>query len=165
EEIYQLKKEAGETVNIPIPKPVTESLAIPSTTFNAGTQNAQPPAKAKAPAPAMAPAGKSDLEKFIGENLINKIGIAITVIGVFIGAKYSIEHDLVSPLTRIIMGYVFGAGLLLTGIRLKKKYENFSAVLVSGAMAILYFITYIAYSFYQILPQLAAFMLMLRFTA
>src|SRR5436190_23343913 len=29
---------------------------------------------------------KSDLEKFIGENLINKIGIAIIVIGVAIGA-------------------------------------------------------------------------------
>src|SRR5690606_10100668 len=40
------------------------------------------------------PKKKSDLEKFIGENLINKIGIIITVIGVAIGAKYSIEHDL-----------------------------------------------------------------------
>ncbi|HSQ48029.1 MAG TPA: PspC domain-containing protein, partial [Lutibacter sp.] len=30
-----------------------------------------------------------DWEKFVGENLINKIGIAITVIGVGIGAKYS----------------------------------------------------------------------------
>ena len=38
---------------------------------------------------------KSDLEKFIGENLINKIGIAITIIGVAIGAKYSIDHDLI----------------------------------------------------------------------
>ena len=42
------------------------------------------------------PKGKSDLEKFIGENLINKIGIVITVIGVVIGAKYSIENDLIS---------------------------------------------------------------------
>jgi len=41
---------------------------------------------------------KSDLEKFIGEDLISKIGIAITVIGVAIGAKYSIEHDLTAQL-------------------------------------------------------------------
>ena len=50
------------------------------------------------------PKFKYNLEKFIGENLINKIGIAITVIGVAIGAKYSIEHELISPLTRIILG-------------------------------------------------------------
>ena len=36
--------------------------------------------------------GKSDLEKFIGENLINKVGIAITIIGVAIGAKYTIQR-------------------------------------------------------------------------
>ena len=70
------------------------------------------------------PKTKIDLEKLIGENLINKIGIAITVIGVAIGAKYSIEHDLISPLTRIILGYLTGLGLLGFGIKLKKKYEN-----------------------------------------
>lgn len=107
---------------------------------------------------------KSDLEKFIGENLINKIGIVITVIGVAIGAKYSIDHDLISPLTRIILGYLFGIGLLGFGMRLKAKYENFSAVLVSGAMAIMYFITYAAYSFYHLIPQVPAFGLLVIFT-
>lgn len=110
------------------------------------------------------PKGKSDLEKFVGENLINKIGIAITVIGVAIGAKYSIENDLISPLTRIILGYMFGLGLLGFGIKLKAKYENYSAVLVSGAMAIMYFITYSAYGFYNLIPQIMAFALMLIFT-
>ena len=55
----------------------------------------------------------NELEKFIGENLINKIGIAILIIGVAIGAKYSIENDLISPLTRIILGYLLGLGLLV----------------------------------------------------
>lgn len=109
--------------------------------------------------------GKSDLEKFIGENLINKIGIVITVIGVAIGAKYSIDHDFISPLTRIILGYLFGAGLLGFGMKLKSRYENFSAVLVSGAMAILYFITYAAYDFYQLIPQLVTFAMLVAFTA
>ena len=107
---------------------------------------------------------KLDLEKFIGENLINKIGIVITVIGVAIGAKYSIEHELISPLTRIVLGYLAGAGLLGFGIRLKQKFENYSAVLVSGAMAIFYFITFAAYSFYNLFPQGIAFGLMVVFT-
>lgn len=106
----------------------------------------------------------ADWEKFIGENLINKIGIAITIIGVGIGAKYTIEHDLISPLTRIILGYLVGLTLLVFGIRLKEKYEHFSAVLVSGAMAILYFMTYAAYSFYQLFPQTQAFVIMALFT-
>src|SRR5690606_10266054 len=107
----------------------------------------------KLPVPKRTTGLKLGTEKFIGENLINKIGIVITVIGVAIGAKYSIEHDLISPLTRIILGYLTGAGLLGFGIRLKQKYENYSAVLVSGAMAIFYFITFAAYSFYSLFPQ------------
>jgi len=107
---------------------------------------------------------KSELEKFIGENLINKIGIVILVIGVAIGAKYSIDHNLINPLTRIILGYLAGGILLGFGIKLKTKYESFSAVLVSGAMAILYFITFFAYDFYELIPQLLAFILMVILT-
>ena len=110
------------------------------------------------------PAKGMDLEKFIGENLINKIGIAVVIIGVAIGAKYTIDHDLISPLTRIILGYIVGLGLLGFGLKLKQKYKNFSAVLISGAMAIFYFITYFAYSFYDLLPQSATFVLMTFFT-
>ncbi len=106
----------------------------------------------------------SNLEKFIGENLINKIGIVITIIGVGIGAKYSIDHQLISPLMRILLGYLVGIGLLATGLKLRDKYENYSAVLVSGAMAIMYFITYFANSFYDLIPQVPSFLLMVVFT-
>lgn len=111
------------------------------------------------------PKFKLGLEKFIGENLINKIGIIITIVGVAIGAKYSIEHQLISPSTRIILGYAMGLILLGLGFKLKKKYENYSSVLVSGAIAILYFITYATYSFYSLIPQVFAFVLMVVFTA
>lgn len=111
------------------------------------------------------PKSKSSLEKFIGENLLNKIGIIITIIGVAIGAKYSIENDLISPLTRIILGYFTAIGLLGFGIKLKKNYESYSAVLVSGSIVILYFITFFAYTFYDLIPQLFTFALMVIFTA
>ena len=57
-----------------------------------------------------------------------------------------------------------GLGLIGFGIKLKSKYTNYSAVLVSGALAILYFITFAAYSFYSLFPQLLAFGIMLIFT-
>ncbi|MDP1620873.1 MAG: DUF2339 domain-containing protein [Bacteroidales bacterium] len=108
---------------------------------------------------------RSDLEKFIGENLINKIGIAVTIIGVGIGAKYAIDHQLISPWTRIFLGYLVGLGLFGFAFRLKKQYENYSAVLLSGSMAIFYFISYAAYSFYDLIPLILTFILMVLFTA
>jgi uncharacterized membrane protein len=107
---------------------------------------------------------KTDIERFIGENLINKIGILITVIGVAIGAKYSIDNNLINPLTRIILGYLFGFGLLGVGFKLKEKYKSYSAVLLSGAMTIMYFITFVAYSLYGLMSQEISFGLMVLFT-
>ncbi len=183
-EISRLKN-ARENEALPEPvrdeptsdEPKSPEIVQPATETVSGPE-AAPPLYTPAPEPALqeqpvysAPVLaepdriKANLEKFIGENLINKIGIAITVIGVAIGAKYSIEHQLISPLTRIILGYLMGLGLLATALKLKKDYENFSAVLISGAMAIMFFITYAAYSFYALLPQSAAFILMVLFTA
>jgi len=107
---------------------------------------------------------RANLEEFIGENLINKIGILILLLGIGIGVKYSIDNNLISPLTRIIMGYVFGLGLIGLAIRSKKKYHNFSAVLLSGGLATMYFVTYFGYSLYGLIGQPAAFGLMAIFT-
>jgi uncharacterized membrane protein len=103
-------------------------------------------------------------EKFVGENLINKIGIIILLFGVGIGAKYSIDHNLISPLARIILAYLTGLALLLTGFKIKTNYKNFSAVLVSGALAIFYFVSYIAFDLYALIPLPLAFGLMVIFT-
>lgn len=107
----------------------------------------------------------SELEKFVGENLINKIGIAVLIIGVGIGTKYAIDNDLISPLVRIILGYLVGFGLAGFALRLKSKYLNFSAVLSSGAMAVFYFITYAAHSYYNLFPQITGITIMVAITA
>lgn len=166
---YETEKNS-EKIDIKEDKPIIDSdfeIAKAKTTPDSSSSEQQ--IKKELPGETDTPVNKPpkiklDLEKFIGENLINKIGIIITVIGVAIGAKYSIENDLISPLTRIILGYLAGIGLLGFGIKLKKNYENYSAVLVSGAIAIMYFITYSAYSFYDLIPQTMAFLLMVVFT-
>jgi uncharacterized membrane protein len=107
----------------------------------------------------------SSFEEFIGKNVASKVGILVTIVGIFIGAKYAIDHEMVSPLVRVIAGYVCGAALIAVAARLKNKYEAYSSVLMGGGLAVLYFITYIAYSFYGLMPQVAAFGLMLVFTA
>jgi len=105
-----------------------------------------------------------EVEQFIGGNLINKIGIAVLIVGVGIGAKYAIDNNLISPLVRILLGYLVAGILTLFALRLKKNYINFSAVLISGAMAIYYFITYAAYSYYSLYTNSVTFILMVLFT-
>ena len=111
-----------------------------------------------------AEAARANLEEFIGENLISKIGIVILILGIGIGVKYAIDNNLISPLTRIILGYVFGLGLVGLAIRLKPKYHNFSAVLLSGGMAAMYFVTYFAHALYDLVGLSPAFALMTMFT-
>jgi hypothetical protein len=126
------------------------------------TQSSQPvyPVTPKVSKPKV----KTPLEEFIGTNLLNKIGIAVLVIGLGIGAKYAIDHDMINELTRSILGYFSGLVLIGLAIRLKARYAPFSAVLLSGGMAVLYFMTYVTYDSYQLIPQTFAFILMVIFT-
>ncbi|MCB0428683.1 MAG: DUF2339 domain-containing protein [Flavobacteriales bacterium] len=165
----QLKKEPEpvpqERVEIPHVPELVEAVRA-SSTPSAQEPIKQPhiPADAGGPKRPKANRVRGDIEKFIGENLISKIGIIITIFGVAIGSKYAIDHDLVSPATRITLGYVIGATLMFFALRLKKKYTAYSAVLLSGAMAIFYFVTYAAYNFYGMMPKEATFGIMLLFT-
>ncbi|HRD38275.1 MAG TPA: DUF2339 domain-containing protein, partial [Bacteroidia bacterium] len=84
-----------------------------------------------------------NFEEKIGARWFSIIGIITLVLGVAIGVKYAIDKDLINETTRLVLGYL--AGTLILGLALvyKRKYEVFSAVLLSGAMAIMYFTTYI----------------------
>lgn len=116
--------------------------------------------------PPVQPKVESDFnfEAFIGGKLITIIGIVILVIGLGIGVKYAIDNDLLGPLGRVVLAYVAGAILLLIAFRLKLKYKTFSAVLLSGGMASLYFTTFVAYNLYGMFGQVAAFVIMVLFT-
>ena len=87
-------------------------------------------------------------ENFIGLRIIHLVGIVILVIGLSIGVKYAIDRQLISEAARILLAYVAGIVLYLLSWRLKKKYQFFSAILFSGAMASLYFTTYAAFVYY-----------------
>ena len=104
-------------------------------------------------------------ETLIGTNIINKIGILVLLIGVYIGVKYAIDNQLISPALRIILGYGMVVALATTSWMLKKKYVDFSAVMMGGAIAVAYFNTYVAHSFYQLIPQWTTFGMMLITTA
>ncbi len=110
---------------------------------------------------------KESLESFIGENLASKVGIIITVLGIAIGVKYAIDHDLISYWGRIILGYLAGCGLLEVSFKLRQKdekYEDLSNIILGGGFASVFFVTYAAYAFYGLMPQTVAFGLMVLIT-
>ncbi len=106
----------------------------------------------------------SKLENFIGLKFIHLAGIIVLVTGLSIGVKYAIDQNLVSPLARIILAYLAGIILYGLSVRLKKNYALFSAILFSGGMASLYFTTYGACVYYDLMPGWLAFALMVLMT-
>src|SRR5438046_5475941 len=100
------------------------------------------------------------LENFIGLRIIHLVGIVVLVIGLSIGVKYAIDNQLISESTRIILAYLAGIVLYLFSWRLKKKYQLFSAILFSGAVASLYFTTYAAFVYYGFFSFAVTFLVM-----
>ncbi len=86
-----------------------------------------------------------DLEKFIGENLINKIGIVILVLGLGYLVKYAIDKNWINEIARVAIGVLSAGGLIGIAHRLRKEYKPFSSVLIGGGLALLYFTITLAF--------------------
>ncbi|MBK8498439.1 MAG: DUF2339 domain-containing protein [Flavobacteriales bacterium] len=105
-----------------------------------------------------------DLEKFIGENLINKIGIAVLVVGIGLLLRYAIGQGLISETGRTLIGVAAGGLLMFFGHRLRTSFRAFSSVLVAGGIAVFYSTIAIAFHQYHLLGQTAAFVVMVAIT-
>lgn len=106
-----------------------------------------------------------DIEKFIGENLINKIGILILVLGISFFVKYAIDKDWINEPARVGIGILCGSLLMGIAHKLKKNYSAFSSVIVAGAISVFYFTIAIAFHEYQLFSQTVAFIIMVIITA
>jgi hypothetical protein len=106
-----------------------------------------------------------DFEKFIGQNLINKIGIAILVIGIGFLIKFAVDKNYINDVGRALIGVVSSAILIGFAHRLSKSFAAFSSVLIGGANAILYFTIYISFFDYHLFSQTVAFALMVMVAA
>jgi uncharacterized membrane protein len=105
-----------------------------------------------------------DLEKFIGENLINKIGIAILVLGIGYFVKFAIDKDWINEIGRVGIGILAGGALIGIAHRLRNTFAAFSSVLVGGGLAVLYFTVAIAFHEYGLFSQTVAFSIMVLIT-
>lgn len=107
---------------------------------------------------------KVNYEKYIGENLFGKIGILVLVIGIGLFVKYAIDNEWINEVVRTILGFVVGAVLLVISHRLKENYRTFSSLLAGGGFAIFYVTVGIAYHYYGLFSQAAAFVILVVLT-
>ncbi|WP_153796406.1 DUF2339 domain-containing protein [Foetidibacter luteolus] len=105
-----------------------------------------------------------DIEKFIGENLVNKIGIGVLVLGIAFFVKYAIDQDWINEVGRVCIGMLCGALLIGVAHWLRNSYKAFSSVLVGGGLVVFYFTIAFAFHQYQLFSQQAAFIIMVVIT-
>jgi len=107
---------------------------------------------------------KTDFEKFIGENLMNKIGILILVIAIGLGIKYAIGEGWINPVGRIAIGLLTGGILIGIAHKLRKNYTAFSSVLAGGGIAVFYSSIAFGFQLYELFTQTQAFLIMVVIT-
>jgi uncharacterized membrane protein len=106
-----------------------------------------------------------DMEKFIGENLANKIGIAILVLGIAFFVKYAIDKEWINETGRVAIGLICGGILAGLAHYFRRSYRSFSSVLTGGGLAVFYFTIAFAFHQYHLMSQQAAFVIMIIITA
>lgn len=105
-----------------------------------------------------------DLEKFIGENLLSKIGIVIFVIGMGFLVKLGIDNDVITEPLRVAIGIFIGGLMIGIAHYLRLSFAKFSSILIGGALAVLYFTIALAFHEYQLFSQTVAFVIMVVIT-
>ena len=143
------------------------TLAIQSAPIGAVKQKPAAPKKAKPATPSFITTLFEKLRTGFEQNWMTWIGaIALAFGGIFL-AKYSLEAGLLSPLTRLSLGGVFGLSLIAVASYLHYKriiFEGFNnyipAALASGGFITCFALTLLAYSSYSMISPTAAFIVL-----
>lgn len=153
-----------EPVPVPAPQKQEPSLSLPeilsgkkvAASVNTGIPTAETAHPEKE---------QTDYEKFIGENIANKIGIAVLVLGISFFVKYAIDKDWIHESGRVLIGLLCGSLLIGLAHYFRNAYRSFSSVLVGGGLTVYYFSIAFAFQEYQLIGQTTAFVIMVGITA
>ncbi len=109
---------------------------------------------------------QKNLEQRLGAQVFNAVGIFALIFGASWGLKLAIDHGLIGPVGRILIGLATGAGLILWSERFRRKgFPAFSYSLKAVGSAILYLSLWAAFHLYHLLPAAAALFAMIVVTA
>ena len=104
----------------------------------------------------------------MGVKLFAWIGGFALFLGVAFFVKYSFDNNLISPVVRVALGFLVGAGLLAGGVMLSRRaYRITAQTLCATGVVILYAVTFACRSIYHFafFGALPTFLLMVLITA
>ncbi len=107
-------------------------------------------------------------EQFIGAKGFAWLGGLALLLGVAFFIKYSFEHNLIPPEVRVALGFLFGAGLIVGGLKLsRERYAITVQTLCATGAVCLYTVTFACNSIYHFafFGPLVTFALMILITA
>lgn len=120
--------------------------------------------KVKQPVTPPKPKKKTDFEKFIGENLLNKIGIVILVLALIFFGKYAVDKGWLNDTAKVVAIVAIGGILIGLAHKLRVNYRAFSSVLAGGGLASLYISVAVGFQLYGLFTQTAAFIILIIVT-
>ena len=106
------------------------------------------------------------LEAFMGVKLFAWVGGLALFLGIVFAIKYSFEHNLITPLMRVLLGLLTGLGLVAGGwFTPREKYEVLGQTLCATGIVTLYGVIFGAHALYGFFGLTTAFILMALITA
>ena len=111
------------------------------------------------------PVREPGLESKVGLTLVNRIGVITLVLGVAFFFKWAVDNNWIGPAGRVVLGLIAGFATLAAGDFVwRKRQQVFAQGITATGIAILYLALYAAFDFYHLIPQPAAFGLMVATT-
>src|SRR5438445_782864 len=174
--LLQAREAAPERAEKPEPAPVREpaapqAVAPPAAPPFPARPAARPPPPAApprpaAPPPVSAPRVEIDWEQLFGVRAAAGLGgVALALAGLLF-FKYSVEHGLVPPWLRVVLGTVVGVACIAgSEWRLRREYARTADALAGAGMVVLYAAFWAASIRYGLVPTPVAFVLMVAVTA
>jgi uncharacterized membrane protein len=119
------------------------------------------------PRPARPPKPAINWEQFMGAKLFAWLGGLALFLGVAYFVKYSLDHGWIPDSVRVAIGFVFGAGLVVGGLKVsRQRYAITSQTLIAAGIVSLYAVTVACgKDHFNFLPPTAMFLLMSLITA
>jgi uncharacterized membrane protein len=151
---------APEPAGEPAPAEPTEP-ATPEPVAPAPPEPARPPAVLPEPA-----AQRPDLATSLGPKLLVAAGALAVFAALAFFVKYAWENEWVGPTGRVLSGAVFSLGLITFGLRLlRREYRPLGQGLAGAGFAGLFTVVFGAHGFYDLIPRVAAFVLLVGIVA
>ena len=92
--------------------------------------------------------------------------MAAIILGMAYFLKYAIDNEWIGEAGRVMVGVLTGLGFVAWGESLhRKEMRGYAVTILGGGVAILYFSIFAAFSFYHLLDQIPALLLMVLITA